>query len=163
MLKKFFQAIAPGPKLIHVPVDCPPLQHYPGYLPEDRDLLLRYADAKAEVGESAYVDGFGVKTEFACVPFVTPAALNQERLQLPLPDDGFHAEGIEYVALLDSFCRRKVRGRFTAVEIGSGWGPGLVWLEYLLLGTALITCILLARRLRPSDTRSCAGILGGMA
>lgn len=123
MLKKFFQAIAPGPKLIHVPVDCPPLQHYPGYLPEDRDLLLRYADAKAEVGESAYVDGFGVKTEFACVPFVAPSALNSERLQLPLPDDGFHAEGIEYVALLDSFYRRKVRGRFTAVEIGSGWGP----------------------------------------
>ena len=40
-----------------------------------------------------------------------------------MPDDGFHAEGIEYAALLDAFDNRKVSGRFTAVEVGSGWGP----------------------------------------
>ena len=123
MLKKIFHAIAPRPKLVHVPVDCPPLQHYPGYLPGDRDLVLRYAKERAEIGENAYIDGFGVTTEFACVPFVAPSALILERLQLPMPDDGFHAEGVEYAALLDSFHHRKVGERFTAVEVGSGWGP----------------------------------------
>ena len=123
MLKKLFSAIMPRPKLVHVPVDCPPLQHYPGYLPEDKDLFLRYAKSTADIREGAYVDGFGVTTEFACVPFVIPSALNRERLQLPIPDDGFHAEGIEYAALLDSFDHRSNRDRYAAVEVGSGWGP----------------------------------------
>lgn len=123
MLKRFFQAVAPKPKLVNIPVNCAPLQYYSGYLPEDKDLLLRYASVTAEIGEESYIDGFGVKTEFASVPFLAPSGLMLERLQLPLPDDGFHAEGIEYVALLDSFCHRKRSERFTAVEVGSGWGP----------------------------------------
>ena len=59
------------------------------------------------------------------MPFVNPAHLDGERLRLPLPDDGFHAEGIEYAALLDAFDNRKASGRFTTVEVGVGGGPGL--------------------------------------
>ena len=123
MLKRLFRKIAPAPRLVHIPVGCPPLQHYPGYLPEDADLISRYAKVQVSVSDEHYIDGFGVKTEFASVPFFDPMDLSAERLQLPLPDDGFHAEGIEYAALLDAFDNRKVEGRFTAVEIGSGWGP----------------------------------------
>ena len=123
MFKKLFGKIAPAPRLVHIPVGCPPLQHYPGYLPEDTDLVSRYACGQAAVKEDHYIDGFGVRTDFTCVPFVSPACLDIERLQLPLPDDGFHAEGIEYAALLDAFDNRKAKGRFTAVEVGSGWGP----------------------------------------
>jgi FkbM family methyltransferase len=123
MLKKLFRKIAPAPRLVHIPVGCPPLQHYPGYLPEDTDLVSRYACGQAVVKEDHYIDGFGVRTDFKCVPFVNPACLDIERLQLPLPDDGFHAEGIEYAALLDAFDNRKAKCRFTAVEVGSGWGP----------------------------------------
>ena len=123
MLKKLFKKIAPAPRLVHIPVGCPPLQHYPGYLPEDTDLVSRYACGQAVVKEDHYIDGFGVRTDFTCVPFVNPACLDIERLQLPLPDDGFHAEGIEYAALLDAFDNRKAKGRFTAVEVGGGWGP----------------------------------------
>lgn len=123
MLKKLLGRVFPKPRLVHVPVDCPPLQHYPGYLPEDGDLLARFADTAAGVFESHYVDGFGVITELACVPFLAANSLNIARLQLPLPDDGFHAEGVEYASLLEAFESRKVKSSFTAVEVGSGWGP----------------------------------------
>jgi FkbM family methyltransferase len=123
MLKKLFRKIAPAPRLVHIPVGCPPLQHYPGYLPEDTDLVSRYACRQAVLKEDHYIDGFGVRTDFKCVPFLNPTCLDIERLQLPLPDDGFHAEGIEYAALLDAFDNRKAKCRFTAVEVGSGWGP----------------------------------------
>ena len=123
MLKRLFRKIAPAPRLVHIPVGCPPLQHYPGYLPQDTELVSRYASGQAEIKEDHYIDGFGVRTDFTCVPFANPSHLDVEKLQLPLPDDGFHAEGIEYAALLDSFENRQASGRFTAVEVGSGWGP----------------------------------------
>jgi len=72
-----------------------------------------------------YVDGFGVKTRFDCVPFADPQTLNLARLKRPLPDDGFHAEGIEYCALLDAIERFAPAGEFTVVEAGAGWGPWL--------------------------------------
>ena len=133
MLKRLFRKIAPAPRLVHIPVGYPPLQHYPGYLPEDAGLVSRYAKAKASISDDYYIDGFGVKTEFACVPFCDPLYLSAERLQFPLPDDGFHAEGIEYAALLDAFDNRKVKGRFTAVEVGSGWGPWIAMAGVLSL------------------------------
>ena len=123
MLAKLIKTLVPKPQLVHVPVDCSPLQHYPGYLPGDEALLRRYAVVSARVNDDHYLDGFGVKTEFQCVPFLAPKNLKLDRLQLPLPDDGFHAEGIEYAALLDAFENRRLKSRFTAVEVGSGWGP----------------------------------------
>ena len=92
MLKKLFRKIAPAPRLVHIPVGCPALQHYPGYLPQDAELVSRYAGGRAAIKDDHYIDGFGVRTDFTCVPFVDPAHLDGERLQLPLPDDGFHAE-----------------------------------------------------------------------
>ena len=71
------------------------------------------------------IDGFGVKTLYECVPFASPDSLNLARLQHPIPDDGFHAEGIEYVALLDAIERFSNDGTFVAVEAGAGWGPWL--------------------------------------
>jgi len=66
-----------------------------------------------------------VKTLYACVPFHSHDALNLSRLRHPIPDDGFHAEGIEYVALLDAIERFASDGSFVAVEAGAGWGPWL--------------------------------------
>jgi len=102
-----------------------PLQLYRGYEPADVDVLRRQATMSASLQSDHYIDGFGVKTLYACVPFADPATLNTERLQCPLPDDGFHAEGIEYVALLDAIERFATDGTFCAVEAGAGWGPWL--------------------------------------
>ena len=79
----------------------------------------------ASLAGDHYIDGFGVKTLFDCVPFASPDALNLARLEHPIPDDGFHAEGIEYVALLDAIERFATDGSFVAVEAGAGWGPWL--------------------------------------
>ena len=104
---------------------APPLQLYQGYESADIDLVGRYASVRVELHDDHYVDGFGVKTCYACVPFQDPGTLNTRRLQTPFPDDGFHAEGIEYVALVDAIDRFSGDGTFCAVEAGAGWGPWL--------------------------------------
>ena len=102
-----------------------PLQIYAGYQDEDIQRITRAASASASLEPDHYVDGFGVKTRYACVPFASPDELSLARLQHPIPDDGFHAEGIEYVALLDAVERFATDGSFVAVEAGAGWGPWL--------------------------------------
>ena len=102
-----------------------PLQIYAGYEPECAELIERHALATPSLQNDHYVDGFGVKTRFDCVPFAEPETLNLSRLRRPLPDDGFHAEGIEYCALLDAIERFAPAGEFTIVEAGAGWGPWL--------------------------------------
>ena len=102
--------------------DVSELQIYPGYEPSDIEALQRAASQPVSIGSDHYCDGFGVKTLFECVPFVAPVNLNAGRLGMPVPDDGFHAEAIEYMSLADSL-RRFGTGRFCAVELGAGWGP----------------------------------------
>jgi len=111
--------------VVAAPEATSPLQIYAGYQDEDIERIARAASAAASLEPDHYVDGFGVKTRYACVPFASPDALNLARLQHPIPDDGFHAEGIEYVALLDSIERFATDGSFVAVEAGAGWGPWL--------------------------------------
>ncbi len=111
--------------VVVAPEATSPLQIYAGYQDEDIERIARAASATASLEPDHYVDGFGVKTRYACVPFASPDALNLARLQHPIPDDGFHAEGIEYVALLDAIERFAGAGSFVAVEAGAGWGPWL--------------------------------------
>ena len=101
------------------------LQRYTGYEPGDVDILRNYASASASLEDDHCIDGFGVKTLYECVPFASPDSLNLARLQHPIPDDGFHAEGIEYIALLDAVEHFANDGSFVAVEAGAGWGPWL--------------------------------------
>ena len=108
-----------------VPEVTAPLQVYTGYADEDRERIAGAATTVATLEPDYYVDGFGVKTRYACVPFDSPDALNLARLQYPIPDDGFHAEGVEYAALLDAIDRFASGGRFVVVEAGAGWGPWL--------------------------------------
>ena len=70
MLKRLFRKIAPAPKLVHIPVGCPPLQHYPGYLPQDTELVSLCVRAGGNK-EDHYIDGFGVRTDFTRT-LVTP-------------------------------------------------------------------------------------------
>jgi FkbM family methyltransferase len=99
---------------------------YPGYEASDIDLVRTFVVGPASVDGDRYTDGFGVQTLHACVPFQQPAALHLGRLALPFPDDGFHAEAIEYTAMADAMRRARGRKSFCAVEIGAGWGPWVV-------------------------------------
>jgi len=100
-----------------------PLQVYPGYEEQDLPILKQFATMTASTATDHYTDGFGVKTLYECVPFIKPEALNIQRLELPVPDDGFHAEAIEYVAVTDALNRFQNNASFCAVEIGAGWAP----------------------------------------
>jgi len=124
-LRTLFSSSAPEAPAARVEAAPSPLQIYAGYEPADADMLHRHATVPASLQGDHYVDGFGVKTLFDCVPFASPDALNLVRLRHPIPDDGFHAEGIEYVALLDAIERFANNGSFVAVEAGAGWGPWL--------------------------------------
>lgn len=95
------------------------LQIYRGYTDDDIKMLREYLTETAQVYENFFVDGFGQRTLLECVPFASGFNLN--RLTMPVPDDGFHAEALEYVALIDSI--RRSRDSFCAVEIGAGWAP----------------------------------------
>ena len=119
-------AMQPGDPPAAIAAASPsPLQVYAGYHADDLQRISRAAQATASLQSDHYIDGFGVKTRFDCVPFASLELLNPARLQCPIPDDGFHAEGIEYVALLDAIDRFAGDGTFCAVEAGAGWGPWL--------------------------------------
>jgi FkbM family methyltransferase len=96
---------------------------YRGYNSEDIDFIKSYCLDSPKIFKDFYTDGFGVKTSFECIPFMDPYNLDIDRLKLPVPDDGFHAETIEYFALLDSLERSKNAGEYISVELGAGWGP----------------------------------------
>ena len=85
-----------------------------------------HASVSASLDSDHCIDGFGVKTLYECVPFASSDSLNLARLQHPIPDDGFHAEGIECSV---ARCHRALPndGTFVAVEAGAGWGPGWRW------------------------------------
>lgn len=100
-----------------------PLQVYVGYEEQDLAILKEFATVTAAIDIDHYTDGFGVKTLYECVPFVEPGSLDLRRLELPVPDDGFHAETIEYVAVTDALHRFLQGASFCAVEIGAGWAP----------------------------------------
>jgi FkbM family methyltransferase len=99
-----------------------PLQLYAGYEAADIELLRNYATEAATVLDNLLVDGFGTMTPRENVGFCNE--FRPDRLQFPVPDDGFHAETIEYVSLIDAL-ERAPQQRFSVVEIGAAWGPWL--------------------------------------
>ena len=112
-----------GSRQIAVSQEVSPLQVYAGCEEEDFQIIRKFAQFSASIEADHYRDGFGVKTLYECVPFVNVGMLDVGRLEFPVPDDGFHAEAIEYVALTDSLNRSCLKDSFCAVELGAGWGP----------------------------------------
>lgn len=102
-------------------IENSPLQVYSGYTQDDIEMLSRFVIQKATVEEDRYTDGFGQITLRKKIPFAVSTRFDPERLTLPVPDDGFHAEALEYIALADSV--RRAKNSFCVVEIGAGWGP----------------------------------------
>ena len=96
-------------------------QIYPGYDGRHEALLASMVVRPAELQADRIIDGFGQTTLFRCVPFVSEFDL--ERLSLPIPDDGYHAEASEYVAVADSV--KRAGSRYCIAELGAGWAPWL--------------------------------------
>jgi len=96
-----------------------PLQSYPGYSEADLALFERFAPAPAPSGASGFITNFlGVRTRTSFVQGTE--GLGGKVLGLPVPDDGWHSEAIEWIGLLKSVASAK--GRLTTMELGAGWG-----------------------------------------
>jgi FkbM family methyltransferase len=99
--------------------DIAATQIYRGYDGAQEAILRPLVTGSARIESDRIVDGFGQATLLECVPFA--ADFDLARLELPLPDDGWHAEAVEYIALADSV--RRARSRYCIAELGAGWGP----------------------------------------
>jgi hypothetical protein len=71
-----------------------------------------------------YVDWDGIRTRVAMLPFAPPELAGRTNDSLPIPDDGYRSEDVEYAALaaaLNTAC-----DTFRIVEVGAGWAPWAV-------------------------------------
>ncbi|HUN22387.1 MAG TPA: DUF4214 domain-containing protein [Anaerolineales bacterium] len=97
-----------------------PLQVYPGYKQSDVATLEKCVVQEAVIGEDYYIDGFGQKTLFQSVPFCNQ--FNKDLLSFPVPQDGYHAEALEYIAICESVLEANP-DQYCIAELGAGWGP----------------------------------------
>src|SRR5687767_7721027 len=113
-------------------------QVYFGYDIEDALRLVRYHPEGLKPCPGFYTDYFGMKTRLTNFP-QTPAKLDEGIGSCPFPDDGIHAELIEYLGAAKALetCGKEL----TIVEMGAGYAP---WLVY----SALVAKRLGATRIR---------------
>jgi FkbM family methyltransferase len=96
-----------------------PTQIYRGYSLAQAAMLRSMVGRRASRELDRIVDGFGQQTLLECIPFASTFDL--DRLSVPIPDDGYHAEAAEYIAVADSVAR--ARSQYCVAELGAGWGP----------------------------------------
>lgn len=114
-------------------------QVYPGYTPEDLELIERFRVPQLRPAPGFLVDFLGVHTRASSL-LATARQLDGTVLPIPLPND-YHSETIEWIGLLKSVLAAK--SQFVAMELGAGWGP------WLISGAAA------ARQLGIHDVRLC--------
>ncbi len=101
-----------------------PPDFFGGWEPEDVDLFSRHrCERPDELRPGEVVDWLGIRTDASLYPGFQGVGV--ALTDLPVPDDGFHAEAIEYVALLTAMERAVEAGRttFCCVELGASYGP----------------------------------------
>lgn len=85
------------------------------------EVLEKSVITKAEKNKIYFKNSFGVKTRYSDLPFTASPEL--KFLNLPVPNDSYMAETIEYFGVLDSILYSS--DKFVMVELGAGWGPWL--------------------------------------
>jgi len=89
----------------------------------DVELLLeslRCTDLPA--AEDTYlVDWSGIRTRIPMLPWAPQQLSGVTRTDLPIPDDGYRSEDVEYAALAQALAT--ATETFRIVEVGAGWAP----------------------------------------
>jgi FkbM family methyltransferase len=99
-------------------------QIYLGYDTEDLLRLVRYRRREVVLTPGSYTDWFGIKTRTKY--FTTEQnTLDQHIPRFPFPDDGIHAEAIEYLGTAKAL--EASGDDVTIVEMGAGYAPWLVF------------------------------------
>jgi FkbM family methyltransferase len=99
-------------------------QVYLGYHVEDLLRLVRYRRRDTRLTSGAYTDYFGIKTRTTYFTHETNN-LDQVNARFPFPDDGIHAESIEYLGTAKAL--EASGDDITVVELGAGYAPWLVF------------------------------------
>ena len=88
----------------------------------DTALLERYRARTFTTERGCYTNWLGLITDssmFACGPAIEGNVLSD----IPVRDDGVYGGYAEYASLLTAIDNSIGRDRFTAIELGAGWGP----------------------------------------
>jgi len=105
-------------------------KEFSGFTSEDIPLLQKYICKEALSGKDGYITDFlGIRHSVGFFPKNYMNISGAVFQKLPIPDDGFHAETIEYVSCLTSV--ENADSSYTMFELGAGWGP---WMS--IAGTA---------------------------
>jgi FkbM family methyltransferase len=120
-LEGMVMALTPPPPKPAMPLSPAafPLAVYPGYSERDLAVFDRFRDIQREAQPGCITNFLGVRMR---TEFVSGCEhLDGKALGLPVPDDGWHSEAIEWIGLLKSVL--SARGRWVSMELGAGWGP----------------------------------------
>lgn len=101
-------------------------QVYFGYEIEDLLRLVRYRRRHEDtITQGMYTDYFGIKTR---VKYFTNEETHHDKVVpgFPFPDDGIHAESIEYLGTAKAL-EASAGDAVTIVEMGAGYAPWLVF------------------------------------
>ena len=95
--------------------------------PEDShsEWLRKFAASQEDLllsDPGCFMNWLGLKTEASMFPNGDDIR-GRVLPQLPLPHDGVYGHDAEYTSLLTAIDQTPDRDRFTAVELGAGWGP----------------------------------------
>ena len=113
------RAAVPGDPASPLPIG--ELEIYHGYSNADADLLKRYVFKKAKPEKGFVVDFLGTRTSVAYQHGIKN--LDGQVCGVPIPAN-WHAEASEWIGTLKAV--EQANGRFTAMELGAGWGPFVV-------------------------------------
>lgn len=75
-------------------------------------------------GTDFYVDWAGVRTRVDMLPWAPQELRGVRNTELPIPDDGYRSEDVEYAALAQALST--ANETFRIVEVGAGWAPWVV-------------------------------------
>ncbi len=84
---------------------------------------LRCVD-QPEAGTEFYVDWSGIRTRIGMLPWAPRDLIGVTSTDLPIPDDGYRSEDVEYASLAQAL--NTAVGTFRIVEVGAGWAPWVV-------------------------------------
>jgi FkbM family methyltransferase len=88
----------------------------------DVDLLNKYKAKAYNTSDGCYTNWLGLKTDASM--FANCDTINGKILtDIPTGDDGVYGAYQEYASFLTAIDQTPGRDKFTAVELGAGWGP----------------------------------------
>lgn len=86
---------------------------------------LRSDEPLPDPGSEFLVDWMGVRTRIGMLPWAPSELAGTVNAELPIPDDGYRSEDVEYAALARSL-HDTTDHTLRIIEVGAGWAPWAV-------------------------------------